>query len=127
MQGNITGKYMQEMASAIVSLSEHALKVAIVNDNYDAGILTNLLVKAQWVHKKRIAHIDYYTSKAFPTPEECDIAIVSSMSSLQEFSIVPPPSCTEVFLVQQDIGTIKTTCLNIADRMEGTAIKLQLS
>ncbi len=118
---------MQEMASAIASLSEHALKVAIVNDNYDAGILKNLLIKAKRIHKKRIAHIDYYTSKALPTPKGCDIAIVSTMSSLQEFAIVPPPSCTEIILVQQNIGTIKTTCLNIADRMEGTAVKLQLS
>ncbi len=124
---NPTGECLQEMASAITSLSEHVLKVAIVNDNYDAGILKNLLVKAKKIQKKRIAHIDYYTSKALPTPKGCDIAIVSTMSGLQEFAIVPPPSCTELFVVQKVLGSIKTTNLNISDRMEGTTVKLQLS
>jgi hypothetical protein len=105
----------------------NTLKLAIVADNYDAGILKNLLIKAKRVPKNRIAHIDYYISTALPIPKGCDIAIVSTISSLREFTIMPPASCVEVLIIQQKSNAIAATRLKMIDRMEGTAVTIRLS
>jgi ABC-type tungstate transport system permease subunit len=115
------------MASAVASEPLNTLKLAVVSDNYDAGILKNLLIKAKHVPKNRIAHIDYYTSTALPIPKGCDIAIVSTMSNLREFMIIPPASCTEILLIQQKSDAVTATRLMMQDRMDGTAVTLRLS
>ena len=108
--------------------SPESMKLTIVDDNYLAGILKNLLLKAKRIQKNRITHIDYYTSKVFPVPKGCDIAIVSKMISLSDFKINPPPSCKEVVIFQESDGDLKTTRLAIPqDRMEGIPLSFKLT
>lgn len=127
MQDGQVANILQEIASAVVNEPIEFLKLAVVDNNYLAGILKNILIKAKRVTKKRISHIDYYTSAVLSTPKGCDIAIVSTMQGLREFKITPPPSCKVVIILQESSGTVKTTRLNIPDRMEGTPVSLRLS
>jgi hypothetical protein len=128
MQDDQQTKALQEIASAVVSESPESMKLAVIDDNYIAGILKNLLIKAKRVPKNRITHIDYYTSEVFSTPKGCDIAIVSTMNTLRQFKIIPPTSCKEIVIFQEDNGKVKTTRLNIpADRMEGTSLSFKLA
>ena len=127
MQAQQHMKSLQEIASAIAGGLLDSLRVALVDNNYDAGILKTLLIKAKRLNKNRIAHVDYYTSSALPIPKGCDIAIVSLMNGLREFQIVPPPACKNVFLFQSKAEGISSTCLNISDSKEGMPITIRLS
>jgi hypothetical protein len=127
MQAQQHVKSLQEIASAIAGGLPDSLKVALVDNNHDAGVLKTLLIKAKRLNKNRIAHVDYYTSSALQIPKGCDIAIVSLMNGLGEFQIVPPPACRNVSLFQPKAEGISSTSLSISDRKEGMPITIRLS
>lgn len=112
-----------DIASAIVNEPQDLLKIAIINDNYEAGILKNLLIKAKRVHKNRVFQPNYYEGHAITVPVKCDVALIPAFN-ISKLSITPPPSCVCVKLLHKVNDEIVTNQLDIK---QGSTFTINLS